>query len=209
MKDIFPNAKDATINGVANSLNENMSDYGIDTYKKLGHFLAQVGAETGGLTKLTENLSYSFSNLCENYASNYSEVNNNTGAYANNAENWGNLRYGNRRDLGNTGISSGDGYRYRGRGLLHLTGRAGYTSFNKAYNKKYGSGPDFIVNPDFVANNLNYATISGLWFFNSRVMNRLDMNNASVTQVSLKVNGGYNGLKERKAFYNTAISKLR
>jgi putative chitinase len=187
MKSIFSGAKASVRNDITNSLNTNMNSYGVDSYKKLSQFLGQAGEETWGLTTFSEDLNRSYKNLCS-HCKEGSEISDNTGAYVNNPTNYGNLVYAN-SSTGNGNVASGDGFKFRGRGLLQLTGKGNYQSFNNFYDKKYGTGPNFMTNADLIATNMNYATISGLWFFSNRVGNKLDLNNASVEKVTRRVNG--------------------
>lgn len=99
-------------------------------------------------------------------------------------------KYEGRLDLGNT--KPGDGFNYRGRGYIQVTGRANYQQLSK------DTGIDFIKNPDLLSQEAN-AIISALWFWNKRKLNQYaDLDD--VKTITKKINGGYNGFDERKAF---------
>ena len=217
MSRIFKKSSGTTISEVTSSLNKNMANYGIDNYIKLAHFLGQVGAETfglrpikPGLTVFEENLSYSQAGVCKfsSRAGMGECISNYTEDYTGEPENWGNLFY-DRSVLGNT--TYGDGYAYRGSGLIHLTGKGNFSAFNDHFSATYGlMSPNFVTNPDLIRNHTMYATISGLWFFNTRVQGRLKITNATtVEQVTRIVNGKLNGLADRQKYFNEAILQLR
>ena len=128
------------------------------------------------------------------------------GAYTSNPEKLGNKVYADR--MGNGDEASGDGYKYRGRGIFQLTGKDNYQAFTDFYNNQYPNGSvDFASEPDQVANNSEYATLSALWYFGKNVGGlKLDATKASVTQVTKKVNGGTNGLSDRQDIFNRAIN---
>jgi len=104
--------------------------------------------------------------------------------------------YNGRRDLGNT--QPGDGPKYKGAGYIQLTGRANYQAFaNYIGDKRVMEGVDYVSK--------TYPfTSAGFWWFNNG-MNRLCDNGASVEQVTKRVNGGYNGLADRKQYYYKAL----
>lgn len=96
-------------------------------------------------------------------------------------------KYEGRLDLGNT--QKGDGYKFRGRGYIQVTGRDNYLKLSKA------TGIDFINNPDLLSEEVN-AMVSALWYWNSRKLNQYaDLDD--IKTITKKVNGGYNGLDDR------------
>lgn len=106
-------------------------------------------------------------------------------------------KYENRLDLGNT--QKGDGYKFRGRGYIQVTGRANYTELSK------DTKIDFISNPDILSEEVN-AVISALWFWNKKKLNQFaDLDD--IKTITKKINGGYNGLKERQD-YLTEYKKI-
>ncbi len=122
----------------------------------------------------------------------------NVEAYARKPEKIANLVYGNR--MGNGPEATGEGFKYRGRGYIQLTGKVNYQSFDKVVDE------DVTANPDLVAT--KYPLLSAAWFWNSRTLNALadkGATDADVTAITKKVNGGTHGLEDRiakfKKFY--------
>lgn len=120
--------------------------------------------------------------------------------YAHHAENLGNYVYADR--LGNGDEQSGDGYKYRGRGLIQLTGHDNYEDFEKAHNTR---DPDdkksFLDHPDLLVSNQKYAIESAFYYWHSHGINSV-ADNGTVKEVTEEVNGGSNGLAGRKKRYN-------
>lgn len=169
--------------------------FGIDTPLKLAHFLAQCGHESGGFKLTQENLNYSaqgLKNIFPKYfPGNLSE------SYARNPQKIASKVYGGR--MGNGPESTGEGYKFRGRGYIQLTGKDNYTAFGKAINE------DIVNNPDLVST--KYPLLSAAWFFSKNCLKRcVDDSNATVTSVTKCVNGGTIGLADRlkhfKEYYN-------
>lgn len=106
--------------------------------------------------------------------------------------------YEGRKDLGN--IYKGDGERFRGRGLIQLTGRTNYQEVSSALKVDFVANPELLEMPDF-------ATEVSCWWWNSRDLNRLaDM--GKFKEITRKVNGGYNGMEDREKWYNLALNVL-
>jgi len=102
--------------------------------------------------------------------------------------------YEGRKDLGNT--QAGDGVRFKGRGLIQITGRANYTAVGKALGVDFLSSPELLETPQ-------YAVISACWFWNSRNLNVL-ADKDDFLGITKKVNGGTNGLSDRKMYLDRA-----
>ncbi|NDE60326.1 MAG: glycoside hydrolase family 19 protein, partial [Acidimicrobiia bacterium] len=105
--------------------------------------------------------------------------------------------------MGNGAEASGDGYKFRGRGYIQLTGKDNYTAFGKAI------GEDIPSNPDLVAT--TYPLLSAAWFFNKNGLHKLADKGATpevVTMVTKRVNGGTIGLSERIKEFNTFYKLL-
>ena len=106
-------------------------------------------------------------------------------------------KYEDRKDLGNT--QKGDGYKFKGRGYIQVTGRANYSEISKDLKI------DFINNPELLEQEVN-AMVSALWFWNKRKLNQFaDLDD--IKTITKKINGGYNGLKERQE-YLTQYKKI-
>jgi putative chitinase len=158
----------------------------IDTALKLAHFLAQCGHESGGFKVVNENLNYSADGLKKifpkYFPGNLSE------SYARNPEKIAAKVYGGR--MGNGDETSKEGWKFRGRGYIQLTGKHNYTEFGKAINE------DVTSNPDVVAT--KYPLLSAAWFFHKNCLHKcVDGSDACVTSVTKCVNGGTIGLPDR------------
>jgi putative chitinase len=173
-----------------------MEKFQINTPLRLCHFLAQCAHESGNFKAVTENLNYSPVSLLKVFGKYFNEKN--VEAYARKPEKIANLVYGNR--MGNGPEATGEGFKYRGRGYIQLTGKVNYQSFDKVVEE------DVTANPDLVAT--KYPLLSAAWFWNSRTLNALadkGATDADVTAITKKVNGGTHGLEDRiakfKKFY--------
>jgi putative chitinase len=170
--------------------------FGIDTPIKLAHFLSQCGHESGGFKITQENLNYSAKGLMgifKKYFPDEATAN----AYQRNPEKIANRVYSNR--MGNGAENTGDGYKYRGRGFIQLTGKDNYTAFGKSINEDIASKPEKV--------GTDYALLSAAWFFSKNCLKKcVDSSDTTVTNVTKCVNGGTIGLDDRKKhfleFYN-------
>lgn len=163
--------------------------FDINTPLRLAHFLAQCGHESGGFRATQENLNYSAKGL-NGIFKKYFPTEAAAAAYARNPQKIANKVYANRMDNGSE--ASGDGYKFRGRGYIQLTGRANYTLFGKAI------GEDIANNPDVVSG--KYALLSAAWFWSKNGLNKLadgGATDAVVTSITKRVNGGTIGLADR------------
>lgn len=166
------------------------------TYYKLSavqaaHFFAQTSHETGGFKLFSENLNYSVGGLQKTFGKYF--PGNLEESYAKQPEKIANRVYANR--LGNGDEASGDGWKYRGRGAIQLTGKANYQAFSI-----YAKNPEILSSPDLVAT--VYAFESAMYFFSKNnlweICNR-GINDAVITALTKRINGGTNGLEDRKA----------
>lgn len=173
----------------------------IDTPLRLAHFLATCDHESGGFKTLTENLNYSADRLLvifPKYFKNINEAN----QYARNPQKIANKVYGNRMLNGNE--ASGDGFKFRGRAYIMITGKANYAAFDKFVDD------DIINNPDLVQQ--KYPLLSSAWFWDSVKLNSVADKGDSVdvtTAVRKKVNGGVIGLADCIAKFNKYYNLLK
>lgn len=161
----------------------------INTPLRLAHFLAQCGHESGGFKLVQENLNYGAKGLLGIFKK-YFPTEEKAKLYERKPEKIANLVYGAR--MGNGPESSGDGYKFRGRGYIQLTGKDNYTAFGKAINE------DIPANPDKVAT--DYPLLSAAWFFHKNGLHKIadgGATDAVVTSVTKRVNGGTIGLPDR------------
>jgi putative chitinase len=165
------------------------SKFGINTPLRLAHFLAQCGHESGGFRATQENLNYSAKGLMgifKKYFPNASLA----AQYERKPAKIAARVYGGR--MGNGNEASGEGYKFRGRGYIQLTGKENYTAFGKSI------GEDILSNPDVVSS--KYALLSAAWFFSKNGLHKMADSGASdavVTQITKRVNGGTIGLPDR------------
>jgi putative chitinase len=161
----------------------------INTPLRLAHFLAQCGHESGGFRATQENLNYSAKGL-NGIFKKYFPTEAAAKAYERQPAKIASKVYGGR--MGNGPESTGEGYKFRGRGYIQLTGKENYTAFGKSINE------DILSNPDKVA--ANYALLSAAWFFNKNGLHKMADEGASdlvVTKITKRVNGGTIGLPDR------------
>ena len=163
--------------------------FGINTPLRLAHFLAQCGHESGGFRATQENLNYSAKGLMGIFKK-YFPTLALAQAYERKPEKIANRVYGGR--MGNGPESSGEGYKFRGRGYIQLTGKENYTAFGKSI------GEDMTVNQDKVSG--PYALLSAAWFFSKNGLHKIadeGSSDAVVTKITKRVNGGTIGLADR------------
>jgi len=193
---IIPLSKDSGLD--VNIINRQMAAYGINTPLRVAHFIAQLAHESGSFKYTSENLNYSASALRSVFGK-YFPVQEIANDYARKPQLIAGRVYADR--MGNGDEKSNEGWKYRGRGYIQLTGKDNYTQLTKE------TGFDFINNPDELANNPKYAILAACWYWNSRQLNKYaDQDN--IREVTLRVNGGYNGLEDRSEFLNKAKSIL-
>ena len=167
---------------------------------RLAHFLAQCGHESGGFKSVSENLNYSADGLKKIFGK-YFPGNLNE-SYAKQPEKIASRVYGSR--MGNGDESTGEGFKFRGRGYIQLTGKQNYTNFAKII------GEDTVSNPDLVAT--KYPLASAAFFFDSnKLWSICDKGSdvATVTAVTKRVNGGTIGLPDRIKHFNEYYNLLK
>jgi predicted chitinase len=209
---------DAYYATIVDALNDYAHRYDVDTPLRLAHFLAQIGHESG-FRPLEENGNYSAPRMreifgCRGGRSQYDRASDEcrlgsdgqparlrpklwleADSYAGNPARLLAYVYANR--LGNGDEASGDGYRYRGRGLIQLTGKTNYAAFTEAHNARTPADPrDFVAEPELLMSERKYAIESAFYYWDARTVNALaDLDD--LEQVTRAVNGGLNGLEDR------------
>lgn len=179
-----------------------MALHGIDTDQRVSHFLAQVAHESAGFTLVQENLNYSAEGLAKTwprrFAGDSGQPNELARQLHRKPQQIANHVYANR--MGNGSIQSGDGWSYRGRGLIQLTGKSNYLAASVAL---YGSNllciePDKVLDPDV-------AALTACWFWTSNGLNDLaDL--GDVAKVTRRINGGTIGLAHRARLTELALN---
>jgi putative chitinase len=198
-KHLFPRAQDP--DGWADAMNEVFPTYDINTPQRVAAFLAQCGHESGGWTVFQENLNYSAEGLNKIFGR-YFPTLESAQPYARKPEMIANRVYSNR--MGNGDEASGDGWKYRGRGPIQLTGKANYTQFAKEMFEDW----EGVVNePDWVNEVIDFALMSAIWFWNKNGLNAL-ADKEDLLTMTKRINGGTNGLDDRVAHYKEAIALL-
>lgn len=175
------------------ALNHTFEQFEINTPKRVAMFLAQVGHESGGLQHIEENLNYRAERLTQVFPRYFRDVNPND--YGRNPERIANRVYANR--MGNGSESSGDGYRYRGRGLIQLTGKNNYEHFARDMGMTLEEAVDYLGTPEG-------ACMSAGWFWYTNHLNAM-ADAGDITGSTRRINGGTIGLADRQAHYNEAL----
>ena len=179
------------------ALNETFQRFGIITPAQQASFIGQCGHECGNFKVLEENLNYRAETLMKLWKSRFPtlEIAN---EYARNPKKIANKVYASR--MGNRDESSGDGFRFRGRGCIQLTGHANYFHAGKACRE------DFVMKPDLVATP-KYAAMTAGWFWNTHKLNQYADARDYVTMTK-KINGGTIGLADRQKHIAHALEVL-
>jgi putative chitinase len=192
-------------NPVISELDIIFDKYEINTILRISHFLAQCAHESGNFSVKQENLNYSAKRLQEVFGR-YFTTHAKALLYERKPVKIASLVYGNR--MGNGDEQSIEGYKYRGRGYIQLTGKNNYLLFDKSLNES-GLDIDIIGNPDLVAT--TYPLISAAWFFNKNNLNEIaDLGGTKeiITRVTKKVNGGTHGIESRISYFNKFFKKI-
>lgn len=191
----FEDTNEDVIEKFVEPLNEVMEFYEINTPQRIAMFLAQVGHESGGMKVIKENLFYSAKRLNQIFPKYFIRAGRDANQYAKQPEKIANVVYANR--MGNGDTSSGDGYRYRGRGLIQLTGKSNYEAFASDMEMGLDEAVIWLDTPEG-------AAWSAGWFWDSRELNDL-ADKGDVLGVTKKINGGINGLEDRQSHYEEAL----
>lgn len=188
-----------------------LPEYQITTWQRVAQWIAQVGHESGSFQTVTENLNYRTTALTAMFGNRISAADANKfgrddakGQKAN-QEAIANCIYGGdwgKRNLGNT--QPGDGWKFKGRGLIQVTGRSNYTACSKAL---YGD-ENVLLNDPNILSEPDGAIRSACWFWNSRKLNAL-ADKEDIEGVTKLINGGTNGMDDRRARYALASKVLK
>ena len=174
---------------VLTQIPDTVQKFELNTPLRLAHFLAQTGHESGGFKATSENLNYGAKGLLGIFKK-YFPTEAKAKEYERKPEKIANLVYGGR--MGNGPEASMDGYTYRGRGYIQLTGKDNYKAFDAVVPE------DILANPDLVAS--KYPLLSAAWFFHKNGLHKIadkGATDAVVTEVTKRVNGGTIGLADR------------
>ena len=187
---LYPRAPEAYIDAFAQQSDDLFERFDIgQNANRLQFFLAQIDHESGGLTVTAENLNYSAQRLCEVWPKRFPTIDA-ANPYARNPEALANVVYCSR--MGNGPEESGDGWRYRGRGYIQITGRDGYENVGQI------AGLDLLGNPD-LATEPEHALLVACGFWSWKQLNDL-CDTGDFVKVTIRINGGTNGMADRRAW---------
>jgi putative chitinase len=163
--------------------------FSINTPIRLSHFLGQCAHESGNFKFTSENLNYSTKGLIATFPK-YFKQPGLAEAYARNPERIASRVYADR--MGNGSEGTQDGWKFRGRGFIQLTGKNNYSAFDKFVNE------DIMSNPSLVAT--KYPLLSAGWFFHKNKLNTISdkgLTEPVMLELTKRINGGTNGLQDR------------
>jgi putative chitinase len=178
-------------------LNSTFERWGIVTPRQQAAFIGQCGHECGSFRVLEENLNYRAATLMKLWPKRFPTLDI-ANQYAGNPKKIANMVYANR--MGNRDEASGDGYRFRGRGCIQLTGHANY------YHAGQALGVDFVMQPELVGTP-KYAALTAGWFWATHDCNRL-AEGADWVGLTKKINGGTIGLQDRISHTQMALAQI-
>jgi len=187
LQKIFPKTTAETLSQYVEPLIKVFKTYEINTPLRQAHFLAQVGHESGGFNFTKENLNYSADALLKVFPKYFNP--DSAASHARNPKMIANRVYANR--MGNGDVASNDGFNYRGRGLIQLTGKTNYTAFSKSVGLDLTKVVPYLETPEG-------AAMSAGWFWDTNKLNaKADTDN--IQSVTKTINGGTNGIDDRMA----------
>ena len=175
--------------------------FNITNNLRLAHFLSQCATESGNFKITTENLNYSAKGLGDTFKKYFPTVEL-ANAYAKKPEKIANRVYGNR--MGNGDEASGDGYKFRGRGFIQLTGKSNYQKFTGFIGEDCTNSPDLVATKYPLASAAFFFNANGLWAICDK-----GSTSDTVLSVTKRVNGGTNGLSERQHYFDQFWSLLK
>jgi putative chitinase len=193
LQSFFEDTNEEIIEKFVDPLNAAFERFEINTPQRIAMFLAQVGHESAGLTAVRENLNYKAATLSKVFPKYFRDRN--PADYERQPEKIANLVYGNR--MGNGPEESGDGYKYRGRGLIQLTGHDNYNAFANSMGMAIDEAVQYLETPEG-------AAMSAAWFWNSRKLNAV-ADAGDIVKSTKLINGGTIGLEERTELYEEAL----
>lgn len=180
-------------------LPDTMAKFELNTPLRLAHFLAQAGHESGGFKAVNENLNYGAKGLLGIFPKYFNAET--AALYERKPEKIANIVYGNR--MGNGDKTTGDGYKFRGRGYIQLTGKDNYKAFDAVVPENLLEAPDLVAT--------KYPLLSAAWFFHKNGLHKIadgGATDAVVTSVTKRVNGGTIGLPDRIKHFKEYYSLL-
>lgn len=190
--------------GIYQEIIQNVQKAGIQTDNQLAMFIAQCAHESAGFQKFQENLNYSSEGLRKTFpkyfpgttSQKYGYIKNKAGVIVQKADQAGiaNIVYANR--MGNGPSASGDGWKYRGRGVVQLTGKDNYTRF-----QKWLGDPEILSNPDKILSSAKLIVLTGVFFWDVNKLQGI----SDFVLLTKRVNGGTIGLEDRTREYKELL----
>jgi putative chitinase len=203
LQQVFPLCADPA--GWAQALNPALERYQINTHARLCSFLAQTGYESGQFNRLVEGLNYTTARRLMTVWPKRFPTEASALPYVGNAAKLANFVYANR--LGNGDSASGDGFKFRGRGIIQITGRANYAQAGQELKVNLIDQPDRLLTQET-------AALAAAWFWNSRGLNALaddrtdDNDLEDFTEITRRINGGTTGINDRLLAFNAVAARL-
>jgi len=192
----------ATATAWADAINAACQQFQINTPARQAAFLSQIGVESAGLTELVENLNYSEAALLATWPDHFTPEDaatyGRTSTHPADQVMIANIAYANR--MGNGDVASGDGWRFRGRGLPQLTGRFNYRQAGNALSLPLEANPDLVAQPQA-------ASLTAAWYWQQHGCNPM-ADNRLIVAITQAINGGTNSLPERQRLYAIALPQL-
>ena len=196
LKHIAPNCKSLSV--MCDALNKHMDNYQINTPLRVAGFVSQCAHESGDFNSLSENLYYRAETLMHLWPALFPTLMV-ADEYTMKPEKIANRAYGNH--MGNGNEASGDGWKYRGRGLIQLTGKSIYTNFANYLKVSVEDCLNYIMYPDG-------AVESACWFWKTKSINTF-ADKKDINGMTKAINGGLNGLANRKIKYQLALDVIK
>jgi len=196
----MPNVSLTSATDYLTPLVEALDEAGINTPARISAFLAQLGHESADFKFMEENLNYSADALVKVFPKYFNATT--AAQYARQPQKIASKVYGGR--MGNGPEATGDGWKYRGRGPIQLTGKDNYKAFTEAVGKKYGV--DFVANPDLLAQP-KWGFKAAAWYWTTRNLNAL-ADQGNFDQITYRINGGYKGKEDRDKRFLAAKAAL-
>lgn len=179
-----------------------LPQFEVTTAKRVAAFVAQCAHESADFTTLQENLNYSADALNKLFGKYFVKAGRDSAPYHRKPEMIANVIYASR--MGNGDTASGEGYKFRGRGPIQLTGKANY----HAFASEFFEDPETVMeDPDLVTDDVPTSLYSALWFWNKNKLNKY-ADASDIKGMTKVINGGYIGLEDRIKHYNHAIEVL-
>ena len=176
------------------------SKFDINTDKRLSAFFAQIGHESANLSRVEENLNYSAERLMQVWPTRFPDRTT-AELYARKPQMIANVVYANR--MGNGGKETGDGWKYRGRGLIQITGKRNYERLSEYFNVDFVEEPELLLEP-------KWSVLSATWFWVYGASTNLNIfaDREDVVTITKRINGGVHGLTDRMRRYTDCLKIL-